>query len=653
MPEVNINSTDKRVSEAVSVTEADPGPSSRSRSTWRAARLTWQLMTPRERKTGTLVAFGLLATSMVDTIALVGVMPLVSLIIEPEVMRTNAAISRIHMLAGEPAFRHFILMVAAGAIGLIATSVAMNLMMQVIIKRYRISCQNRLARELITMCVRAPYAWLLRQNSTTLAHYVFNDVLSWSSGGIHGIMAIISHGTLLLLVVAVVLSTAALPGLVGLFVIGAIAVGIMLLIRPTIRRLSAYRRTAAAQSYSFASEFLGGIKDVKLSGRDEVFVDGYQRTFNDYGEAMGVLKILQAVPPLVLMFLSQTAIIAIALILWEIGKTSGEIAGDMALVLLVTARAVPATTRLAGEISSLWNAVPGIEGINVIRKALVALPKNVTSTDTDGARRRFESWEHIVFDGVDYQYSTGREMALRRVTINFKRGNSYGVVGPTGSGKTTLVDLVLGLLQPVEGQVLIDGIPLSEQDAVVWQNSIGYVPQNPMIADGSLLANVAFGVPSEDADRARAEFCLRQANLTDVLDSVGLDGPLGERGNRLSGGQRQRVAIARALYDRPTMLILDEATSALDTISEKAIQKAIESLHGTVTTITIAHRLSTIRHCDEILTLDNGRLVACGDYDSLLAESGLFRSLAAQNPVPGANEPDPSRPGDTPKTFSG
>ena len=640
---MNVSSPGEQMPDAVSVTQAD-ATASRSRSAWRAARLTWQLMTPRERKTGTLLALGLLATSLVDTVALVGVMPLVSLIIEPGVMQSNATISQIHMFLGAPTFRQFILMMAAGAIGLVATSVAMNLMMQIIIKRYRISCQNRLARELITMCVRAPYAWLLRQNSTTLAHYVFNDVLSWSSGGIHGIMAVISHSTLLLLVVAVVLSTAALPGLAGLFVIGAIAVGTMLMIRPTIRRLSAYRRTAAAQSFSFASEFLGGIKDVKLSGRDEVFVDGYQRTFNDYGEAMGVLKILQAVPPLILMFLSQTAIIAIALILWEIGKTSGEIAGDMALVLLVTARAVPATTRLAGEISSLWNAVPGIEGINAIREALAAEPPTVDCTDSDDARRRFESWEQMKFEDVSYQYSAGRETALRGVSISFKRGNSYGIVGPTGSGKTTLVDLALGLLQPGNGRVLIDGVPLSASGATMWQHSIGYVPQSPMIADDCLLANVALGVPPAEADRTRAELCLRQANLTDVLDSVGLDGPLGERGNRLSGGQRQRVAIARALYDQPTMLILDEATSALDTISEQAIQHAIESLHGAVTTITIAHRLSTIRHCDEILVLDSGVLVARGDFDSLLGESALFRSLAAQNPDPNAEESAASQP---------
>jgi ABC-type multidrug transport system fused ATPase/permease subunit len=590
-------------------------------------------MTPGEQRKGFFIALGLLAASLVDTVALIGVMPLVSLIIEPEVLQTNATIARIHGFLGAPTFERFILIMAAGAIGLVAASVTMNLAMQLVTKRYRISCQDRLARDLITKCIRAPYAWLLRQNSTTLAHYVFNDVLGWSSGGINGIMSVIAQSTLLILVVGVVLSTAALPGLAGLLVIGVIAFAIMQTIRPSIRRLSEFHRTAAAQSFSFASEFLGGIKDVKLSGRDEVFVDGYQRTFNTYGEAMGTLKVLQAIPPLVLMFLGQAAIITIALILWSIGKTSGEIAGDMALVLLVTARAVPATTRLAGEIANLWNVVPNIEGIHSIHGALSAEPEIITGPDAEAAAQRFADWQHMTFEQVGYQYSSGRETALIDISLRFTRGNSYGIVGPTGSGKTTLVDLALGLLQPINGRVLVDDVPLGATDATVWQRSIGYVPQNPLIADDTLLANVALGVPTGEADRPRAELCLRQANLSDILESVGLDGPLGERGNRLSGGQRQRIAIARSLYDQPTILILDEATSALDTISEQAIQRAIESLHGSVTTITIAHRLSTIRHCDEILVLEGGRIVAQGDFDGLLNESALFRLLAAQLPA--------------------
>lgn len=600
------------------------------KSAWRAAVATWQLMTPSEQRRGIAIALGLLATSLVDTVALVGVMPLVSLIIEPEVLQTNELLSRIHQFVGAPDFKTFVLMMAGGAIALVAISVAMNLTMQIVTRRFRITCQNRLARELITMCVRAPYAWLLRQNSTTLAHYVFNDVLSWSSGGIHGMMAVFAHSTLLILVLGVVLSTAALPGLAGVVVLGAIAFAIMRMIRPTIRRLSEYHRTAAARSFSFASEFLGGIKDVKLSGRDEIFVDGYQNTFDTYGQAIGTLKVLQAVPPLVMLFLSQAAIITIALILWSIGRSSGEIAADMALVLLVTARAVPATTRLTGEIASLWNVVPNIEGIEKIRQALRAVPREAVSADNVAAQR-FTGWQQVSFEGVGYRYDENRETALSGITTNFERGRSYGIVGPTGSGKTTLVDLMLGLLQPAQGSVSVDGFTMSPGEALAWQRNIGYVPQNPMITDDTLLANVALGVPASEIDHEHAVHCLQQANLSEIIETVGLDGPLGEHGNRLSGGQRQRVAIARALYDSPTVLVLDEATSALDSISERAIQRAIESLHGQVTTVTIAHRLSTIRQCDEILVLSVGKIVARGRYEDLLESSDLFRSLAAQS----------------------
>jgi ABC-type multidrug transport system fused ATPase/permease subunit len=455
---------------------------------------------------------------------------------------------------------------------------------------------------------------------------VFNDVLSWSSGGVRGTISIVGHASLLGLVAIVVLSATALGGLIGMAIIGSMAMAIMLLIRSRVRRLSEFSRVAAARSYSFASEFLGGIKDVKLSGREPAFVRIYGDSFDTYGAAMGNLKLLQAIPPLALLFLGQSGIILIALILWKMGRSSGEIAAEMALVLLVTARVIPAVTRLAGEVGTLWNVVPNVEGVQSLMRQLPP------AADRDGApdsRADWENWRRLELDNVGYQYSSERGIAVDGVTVTVERGKSYGIAGPTGAGKTTLVDLMLGLLFPMSGSIQVDGVALNAANARAWQKKIGYVPQAPLIADDSLLANVAFGVPAGDVDEDHAVRCLKLANLAEVLESVTLHGPLGERGNRLSGGQRQRVAIARALYDKPDILVLDEATSALDTLSERAVLEALDNLHGKVTTITVAHRLSTIERCDQVLVLDRGHLVASGPYATLTRTSDLFSSMAA------------------------
>ena len=588
------------------------------------------MMNPMERRRSLMLAVATIFVSLLETVSLFGVMPLVSLIIEPTVIETNHQIAAIHGILGGPAYTLFVKIIAAGVITLLALNVGANLTLMILVKRFRVACQDRLAQHLVIRCVNAPYAWIVRQNSTTLAHYVLNDVLIWSSSGIHGIMAIISHLSFLLLVAGVVLWATHLTGLIGLLLIGSVVVTIMTLLRPKIRELSDFRRTAMARSFSFASEFLSGIKDVKLSGRAPAFVKVYGVTVNTYGNAIGKLKVLQSIPPLVMLFLGQSAVIGIALFLWGMGKSSGQIAAEMALVLLITARAIPATIRLSAEFGTLWNAIPNLTGIKTILTELdQAKATEAPASHPAGAPTSFDTWTTITLNQIGYDYGNGRAAALTDISATLENGKSYGIVGPTGSGKTTLVDLILGLLHPTTGCLSIDGVALQRDRVGDWQNRIGYVPQSPLIADASLLENVAFGVPAKEADRDHAAQCLRMADLSDVLEDVTLDGPLGERGNRLSGGQRQRVAIARALYDRPDILVLDEATSALDTISEKNIKRALNNLHGNITTIMIAHSFSTIEHCDEIFVLEKGHLVERGTYSQLLQSSPLFRNLAS------------------------
>jgi ABC-type multidrug transport system fused ATPase/permease subunit len=220
--------------------------------------------------------------------------------------------------------------------------------------------------------------------------------------------------------------------------------------------------------------------------------------------------------------------------------------------------------------------------------------------------------------------------ALGPVSIDIPVNKATAFVGATGSGKTTLVDLLLGLLEPTSGEILIDDTPLDESTLPAWRRLVGYVPQSIFLLDASIASNIAFGVPDELVDPLAVREAAAAAHLDGFVTSLpdGYDTVVGERGVRLSGGQRQRIGIARALYHNPEVLILDEATSALDNVTEDIVMQAIRELSQRRTIILIAHRLTTVRECDVVLLLERGLIGAEGTYDDLVASSPTFRAMA-------------------------
>jgi len=589
-----------------------------------------RLLSRREMKGAIALTAGMVVGSFLEMLSVAAVLPFVNIVIQPDSLQTNEFLGRMYRLAGMPALPHLVVLLGVTVIVLTVICTMTNWVLQYALHRYAASCQNRLAKDLLDQCIHAPYSWFLTRNYTTLARLIYEDVVFWSRSLVQRVMTMINDGITLGMALALVLIVSPWTGVAAMTAVGLLAYVGFNLTRPFLIRLAATKRQALDTTALAVTQALAGIKDIKLSSREAHFTKLFQSAYATVTGSHARLNAWQVIPSMTMMMLGQVTLVAIALTFWHMGIESGQIATQLALLIIVMAKVIPTVSSLSSAFGNLWNAFPYVAGIHGLRESILAEAKRVSRTEAL-VKTSVNHWRRITFEGTGFQYPNSQDWALKELNISLERGAVYGIVGRSAAGKSTLVDLLVGLLEPTEGQLRVDGNPLQDLELKSWQRRIGYVPQVPFVLDDTLRANVAFGVPRGEVNDAWVLECLRLANLGGLLDELeqGLDGRLGDRGMRLSGGQRQRVAIARALYNQPELVVFDEATSALDSISESEILAALENLRGRMTLIIIAHRLTTVAHCDQIFVLEEGRLVGQGTFPELKANHALFRQMAA------------------------
>lgn len=352
---------------------------------------------------------------------------------------------------------------------------------------------------------------------------------------------------------------------------------------------------------------LGGVKDLKLLGREKYFLKQYQ-THNSanakISTRVGTFYLLPRLYFELLTIIGLTVMI-IVMILQE--KDLTLLIPTLGIFAAAAFRMIPSFNRIMSSIQQVQFAKAVV---HTLYNEFCSLT-NINLKENSFDKLDFE--ESIELNNVSFKYPKTEAFALDNINFKIKRGESVGFIGPSGSGKSTLIDLILGLLEPIEGEILIDGKEIKENQRL-WQNNIGYVPQSIYLTDDSLRRNIAFGIDNESIDEDAINYVIKAAHLEDFIAELplGLETFVGERGVRLSGGQRQRIGIARALYHNPTVLVLDEATSALDSDTEDSVMNAINALHGKKTIIIVAHRLTTVRKCDKIYSLFKGKIISEG-----------------------------------------
>lgn len=594
----------------------------------RAARL----IDRRFRRRLALLAVANVAVSALDLLGILLLVPFLAFL-GPGGVEDGFVVDTARDLLGSTSPEHIVLVLAFAATILFVAKGVSAVSLLWIQNGVLNSAQVSLSSRVLHGFINAP--WLAQQDSTTggLMRTTVNSVQS-TVGVLGAAIVMVSEGSVFLAVFVALLIINPALAIAALIYLGLAGIAYVWLVRRPIERRGAELQHQSERMNSSLIELAGGIKELTIRGSAELYLDRYLRAIASFLSAFRLITVTNQA----MRYLLEILMIAGAAFVIGFAYLSGSattVLVSMGVLLTAGFRVLPALNMLlfsVNTIRSYESAVSVVEQeLSRLNEGSAAITKRAASGDpvfTPSGSFRFEA--------VRYRYPTRSIDAVRDISFDVAFGEAIGIVGASGSGKSTVVDLLLGLLQPVDGKITIDGQSLSA-NLDTWRDRVGFVPQDIFLADDTLAANVAFGM-QRGSDAQQLDEALALAHLTAVVAQLpeGAETILGERGVRMSGGQRQRIGLARALYGKPSVLILDEATSALDNETEQLISDALSELHGHLTMVVIAHRLSTVRSCDRIIYLEGGRISGIGTFEELDRTNEGFARLVELGSLRGA-----------------
>jgi ABC-type multidrug transport system fused ATPase/permease subunit len=584
------------------------------------------LLNPHERKRAGLLLGMILVMALLDMLGVASIMPFMAVLANPELVETNAILNVAYTAArnfGIDTPQQFLFALGIFVFVLLVGSLAFKALTTYVQLRFTLMREYSIGKRLVEGYLHQSYSWFLNRHSADLGKTILSEVGAVTGIGV-AIMNLIAHSAVAIaLLTLLIVMDPRLALIVGL----TLAAAYGLIFKTTsglLSRMGTERVKANQERFTAVSEAFGAVKEVKVGGLEHSYIQRFAGPAQTYARHQASAQVISQLPRFALEAIAFGGMLLVMLYLMAQSGSFASALPIIALYAFAGYRLMPALQQIYGALTQLRFAGPALEALH---KDLMSL-KPASANAQQPAMPLFQA---ITLNNIVYRYPNAAMPALKGISLTIPAKSTVGLVGATGSGKTTTVDLILGLLDAQEGILAIDGQPITDHNKRAWQRAIGYVPQQIYLADDTVAANIAFGIEPEQIDQGAVEKAAKIANLHEFVTSdlpQGYAATVGERGVRLSGGQRQRIGIARALYHNPQVLILDEATSALDNLTEQAVMEAVHNLGHEITIILIAHRLSTVRQCDQIYLLQRGEVKASGTYDQLVASSQQFAALA-------------------------
>ncbi len=565
-----------------------------------------------------------------ETLGVGLVLPLISLLDNPQIIQEQRPVAWVYQAVGEPAPRQFLILVGFGFIALYITKNSYLTALQYLQCRFIYSKQVELSSRLFRAYLYSPYTFHLQRNSAELIRNLsIETTLFFVSVLSPGLLAL-TEITILSCIALFLFLMEPVTFLMAAGVIGLATMSFYRVVRIKLSQLGKSRQYYEGQVIQTINQAFGGVKEAKVLGREQFFLNVYRQNNTASTRTLQYFQIVSQLPRF---FIETVAVVGLMLIFVSVlvqGRELSEVIPTLSLFAAAAFRLMPSINRILNAVTAMRFSS---HTVHVLYQDLMELKPLIATTNLSNFSKIPDNAlvlkTQIELRNVVYQYPGASDASLRGVSLTIPKGTSVGFVGSSGAGKTTIVDVILGLLPPTQGQVLVDGRDIYD-DLSAWQRLIGYIPQSIYLCDDTLRNNIAFGIPADEINEDWIESAVESAQLTELVHSLpeGLDTLVGERGVRLSGGQRQRVGIARALYHNPEVLVMDEATAALDNQTEAGVMEAVEKLSGEKTLIMIAHRLSTVKNCDRLYFMNQGKIVDTGTYDELCQRNREFQRMA-------------------------
>ena len=568
----------------------------------------FSLLTPNQRKRFYLLQFLVILMAFMEIIGVASIIPFMALVGDMTQLQQETFYAQVYQASGIESESEFVVILGIGVVVTLFVSGTISLFTTWRLCMFGTQLGTELSTRLYTHYIKQNWLFHASVNSAKLTKKIVNETNRVSGGIILPLMQMNARVVFTLFMIISIFIYDPRVAIVGLSVFAIVYLILFKIVKRSLERNGKAISQIFSKRYRLNNEGFGGIKDLLLLGRGDNFIESFNQTSKSLAHSQGTINALAQVPRYFIELVAFGSMMTITLyLISSYDGNLGMILPTLSLYTLAAFKLLPAIQNIYANVAAIKGNIAAFESIH---DDLIwsSKPKALIQE----SKQSFLRVKHqISLNNITFTYPDKTKSTLQKINMSILANSVIGIVGPSGSGKSTLINILLGLIEPQQGEMKIDNTILNYKNRRSWQNTIGFVAQDIFLSDRSIAENVAFGISKKEINLDKVKKALELSHLTELLQSLekGIYTPVGERGVKLSGGQSQRIGIARALYHEAEILVFDEATSSLDGISERRVMDAIHEFGGQKTIIMIAHRIKTVQNCNKIFYIDKGRVV--------------------------------------------